>query len=53
MIPLSVAVLMFFTNPDYVLFFLDDPDGKLLLVACIILQFLGFVSIRKLTDIEV
>jgi tight adherence protein B len=53
MIPLAVAILMFYTNPDYVLFFLDDPDGKMMMVTCIILQFLGFVSIRKITDIGV
>ena len=53
MIPLSVGILMFYTNPTYVLFFFDDPDGKLMLVGCIILQFLGFVTIRKIVDIGV
>ena len=50
MIPLAVAILMFYTNPEYVLFFFDDPDGKIMLVVCIILQFLGFVTIRKIVD---
>jgi tight adherence protein B len=53
MIPLTVAILMFYTNPDYVLFFLDDPDGKVMMAVCIIMQFLGFVSIRKIVDIGV
>ena len=53
MIPLSVGILMFYTNPEYVLFFFDDPDGKLMLVGCVILQFLGFVTIRKIVDIGV
>ncbi|MEX2302690.1 MAG: type II secretion system F family protein [Bryobacterales bacterium] len=53
MIPLAVAIMMFYTNPDYVLFFLDDPDGKLMMAVCIMLQFLGFVSIKKITDIGV
>ena len=53
MIPVTVAVMMFYTNPDYVLFFFDDPDGKMMLGVMIILQFLGFVSIKKLTDIGV
>jgi tight adherence protein B len=53
MIPLAVAILMFYTNPEYVLFFLDDPDGKILMAVCIIAQFLGFVSIRKITDISI
>jgi len=53
MIPLAVAILMFYTNPDYVMFFLDDPDGKIMMAVCIIMQFLGFVSIRKIVDIGV
>lgn len=53
MIPLAVAMLMFLTNPEYILFFLDDPDGKIMLVVCIFLQLLGFVSIRKIVDIGV
>jgi len=53
MIPLTVAVMMFLTNPEYVLFFLDDPDGKMMMAITIILQLLGFVSIRKLTDLGV
>lgn len=48
MIPLTVAVLMFFTNEEYILFFFDDPDGKMLMVATIILQLLGFISTAKL-----
>ena len=53
MIPLVVAVMMFYTNPTYILFFFDDPDGKIMMVICIILPFLGFVSIRKIVDIGV
>ena len=53
MIPLVVAIMMFYTNPTYVLFFFDDPDGKKMMVACIILQFLGFISIRKIVDIGI
>ena len=53
MIPLVVALMMFFTNPEYILFFLDDPDGKIMLVVCIFLQLLGFISIRKIVDIGV
>lgn len=53
MIPVTVAILMFMTNPDYILFFFDDPDGKVMLAVMVILQLLGFVSIKKLTDIGV
>ncbi|MBI3694338.1 MAG: type II secretion system F family protein [Acidobacteria bacterium] len=53
MIPMVVAVLMFWTNPDYVLFFVNDPTGKIMMASCIGLQFLGFLSIRKIIAIEV
>ena len=53
MIPLVVAIMMFYTNPTYVLFFFDDPDGKIMMVVCIILQLLGFISIRKIVDIGI
>lgn len=53
MIPICVAILMFFTNDEYVLFFFDDPDGKIMMAVTIILQLLGFISIRKLTDLGV
>lgn len=51
MIPLSVGMLMFLTNEEYVLFFFDDPDGKIMMATTVILQLLGFISIRKLTDL--
>lgn len=51
MIPLCVGIMMFLTNEEYVLFFFDDPDGKIMMVVTIILQLLGFISIRKLTDL--
>ncbi len=53
MIPLSVGILMFYTNPSYILFFFDDPDGKILMAVCIVLQFLGFVTIRKIVNLGV
>jgi tight adherence protein B len=51
MIPVCVGIMMFLTNEEYVLFFFDDPDGKIMMAVTIILQLLGFVSIRKLTDL--
>jgi tight adherence protein B len=53
MIPMTVAILMFYTNPDYIMFFVNDPTGKIMLVVCIGLQFLGFLSIRKIIDIGI
>ena len=53
MIPLTVGIMMFYTNPSYILFFFDDPDGKVMLAVCIIFQFLGFVTIRKIVSLGV
>jgi tight adherence protein B len=53
MIPMVVAIMMFYTNPDYIMFFVNDPTGKIMLVVCIGLQFLGFLTIRKIIDIDV
>lgn len=53
MIPICVGIMMFITNDEYVLFFFDDPDGKIMMAVTIILQLLGFVSIRKLTDLGI
>lgn len=52
MIPICVAILMFFTNPDYIMFFLDDPDGKIMMAVCIVLMLLGFITMKKITDLE-
>jgi tight adherence protein B len=53
MIPMTVAILMFYTNPDYIMFFITDPIGKIMMVSCIGLQALGFICIRKIVDIGV
>jgi tight adherence protein B len=53
MIPMTVAILMFYTNPDYIMFFITDPIGKIMMVSCIGLQALGFIAIRKIVDIGV
>ena len=53
MIPMTVAILMFYTNPDYIMFFITDPIGKIMMVTCIGLQALGFICIRKIVDIGV
>src|SRR4029077_264290 len=41
-IPAAVAVLMFYTNPDYVKFFFKDEVGNIMLGSAIGLQLIGF-----------
>jgi tight adherence protein B len=52
-IPIAVGVLMFFTNPDYVTFFIRDETGNWMLGGGILLQFIGYLIIRKIVSIEV
>lgn len=53
MIPLGVALLMFYVNPSYVGFFFDDQTGNIMAGAAIALQVVGYLIIRKIVSIEV
>jgi tight adherence protein B len=52
-IPIAVAVLMFFTNPDYVEFFFTDEIGNMMLGAGVFLQIVGYLVMKKIVNIEV
>ncbi len=52
-IPIGVAVLMFYTNPDYVKFFFTDDVGNMMLGSAIALQVAGFFIMKQITKIEV
>jgi len=52
-IPVVVAVLMFYTNPDYVKFFFLDDTGNLMMGAAIGLQLIGYAVMKKIVNIEV
>jgi tight adherence protein B len=52
-IPIGVAVLMFYSNPDYVKFFFTDEVGNIMLGAAILLQIIGYLIIRQIVKIEV
>ena len=52
-IPIAVAVLMFFTNPDYVKFFFTDDVGNIMLGAAVTLQLVGYFIMQKIVNIEV
>jgi tight adherence protein B len=53
LIPVGVAVLMFYTNPNYVGFFVEDDTGHIMAGAAILLQLLGYAIIQKIVSIEV
>lgn len=52
-IPLAVAVISWFSNPDYVKFFFHDDVGQMMLVGAIALQLTGYFIIRKIVQIEI
>ncbi|HWY48109.1 MAG TPA: type II secretion system F family protein [Bryobacteraceae bacterium] len=52
-IPIGVAVLMFYANPDYVRFFFLDDVGNLMLGGAVVLQLIGYAIIRQIVKIEV
>lgn len=52
-IPIAVAVLMFYTNPDYVKFFFTDEVGNYMMGAAVLLQLIGYGVMKKIVNIEV
>jgi tight adherence protein B len=52
-IPIGVAVIMFYVNPEYVRFFFLDDIGNLMLGAAVVLQLIGYAIIRQIVKIEV
>ncbi len=52
-IPIAVAVIMFYTNPDYVKFFFLDDVGNIMLGCAVVLQIIGYTVIKQIVKIEV
>jgi tight adherence protein B len=52
-IPIAVAVMMFFVNREYVTFFFTDSTGRMMIGAAAALQVIGYGVIRKIVSIEV
>jgi len=52
-IPIAVAILMFYTNADYVKFFFTDDVGNLMLGGAVALQVIGYLVMQKIVNIEV
>jgi tight adherence protein B len=53
LIPVAVAVLMFYTNPEYVKFFFTDDVGQIMLGSAVGLQLIGYGIMQKIVKIEV
>ena len=52
-IPIGVATIMFFVNPEYIKFFFEDDIGNIMLAAAIGFQVAGYLIIKKIVQIEV
>ena len=52
LLPIFVAVFIYFVNRDYILFFFRDPAGKSLLGVCLTGQILGVWLIRKIVAVD-
>jgi tight adherence protein B len=52
-IPIGVALLMFWVNPEYVRFFFTDEIGNFMMGAAILLQVIGYLIMQKIVNIEV
>ena len=52
-IPIVVAILMFYTNPDYVTFFFTDEVGNTMMGVAVFLQVVGYLIMKKIVNIEV
>ncbi len=53
MIPVAVGLIMFYVNPMYGHFFVEDETGQWMLGGAIGMQLLGYAVIRKIVSIEV
>lgn len=51
-LPVAIAVILFYVNPGFLLPLLTDPTGKTLLMASVFALLLAHVIIHKLTDIR-
>ncbi len=50
--PVIAGLGLFLINPDYMRPLIEEPMGRLMLAAAIALQAMGYMVIRRLTDVE-
>lgn len=51
-VPLAVLGIIFITNPEYIKPMMASQDGQIALAVAFVLMFAGFISMRKISDIE-
>lgn len=51
-VPVMVLLVIFFMNPDYIKPLFNTQDGQLALSVAVCLTIVGFIAIKKISDIE-
>ncbi len=52
-LPGFLAVALMFINPEHMNLLFEDPLGQMMIVACIVMQAIGFIWIKQIVKIEV
>ena len=52
-LPVSVGVILYLLNPEYMLTLFRDPVGRLALAVAAVLQTTGYLWIRKIVNIDI
>jgi tight adherence protein B len=53
MLPLGVAALIGFTNPEYLKPLWVDPTGRFMVAVAVVMQIVGMLAIRKIVRIKI
>lgn len=52
-LPIGVGLMILVLNPEYMMTLFRDPIGHMMLYAAVVMQFLGFLWIRKIVDLKI
>ncbi len=52
-LPILLGLAITALNPEYMAILFEEPMGKVLIAAAAVLQFLGFLLIRRIIDLEI
>ena len=52
-LPVVVGFMIYLIEPDYIMILFNETIGRVLLVAGLVLQFIGYLWIRKIVNIEI
>ena len=52
-IPVAAGVLMYLANPDYMMPLFTDPIGHIALGVAAVMQFIGYLIIKKMVAMKI